>query len=51
MKSTSHLLRFQVERLMTEKLALAEKVWRDHIVRKGENGEPDLLYIDFQLLH
>lgn len=36
---------------MTEKLALAEKVWRDHIVRKGENGEPDLLYIDFQLLH
>ena len=36
---------------MTEKLTLAEKVWRDHIVRKGENGEPDLLYIDFQLLH
>ena len=36
---------------MIEKLALAEKVWRDHIVRKGENGEPDLLYIDFQLLH
>lgn len=36
---------------MTEKLTLAEKVWRDHIVRKGENGEPDLLFIDFQLLH
>ncbi|MHC2546807.1 MULTISPECIES: 3-isopropylmalate dehydratase large subunit [Corynebacterium] len=36
---------------MTEKLTLAEKVWRDHVVRKGENGEPDLLYIDFQLLH
>ncbi|MGV0361134.1 3-isopropylmalate dehydratase large subunit [Corynebacterium minutissimum] len=36
---------------MSEKLTLAEKVWRDHIVRKGENGEPDLLYIDFQLLH
>ncbi|MTD97235.1 3-isopropylmalate dehydratase large subunit [Corynebacterium guaraldiae] len=36
---------------MTEKLTLAEKVWRDHVVRKGENGEPDLLYVDFQLLH
>lgn len=36
---------------MTEKLTLAEKVWGDHIVRKGENGEPDLLFIDFQLLH
>ncbi|MCG7229028.1 3-isopropylmalate dehydratase large subunit [Corynebacterium minutissimum] len=36
---------------MTEKLTLAEKVWRDHIVCKGENGEPDLLFIDFQLLH
>ncbi|AJI78815.1 3-isopropylmalate dehydratase large subunit [Corynebacterium singulare] len=36
---------------MTTKLTLAEKVWRDHVVRKGENGEPDLLYIDFQLLH
>lgn len=36
---------------MTEKLTLAEKVWREHVVRKGENGEPDLLYIDFQLLH
>ena len=36
---------------MSEKLTLAEKVWRDHVVRAGENGEPDLLYIDFQLLH
>ncbi|MFW8624662.1 3-isopropylmalate dehydratase large subunit [Corynebacterium glutamicum] len=35
----------------TEKLTLAEKVWRDHVVSKGENGEPDLLYIDLQLLH
>ena len=32
-------------------LTLAEKVWRDHVVTKGENGEPDLIYIDFQLLH
>lgn len=30
---------------------LAEKVWNDHVVRRGENGEPDLLYIDLQLLH
>lgn len=30
---------------------LAEKVWADHVVRRGENGEPDLLYIDLQLLH
>lgn len=36
---------------MTEKLTLAEKVWRDHVVQKGENGAPDLIYIDFQLLH
>ena len=36
---------------MSEKLTLAEKVWRDHIVTKGENGAPDLIYIDFQLLH
>lgn len=36
---------------MTEKLTLAEKVWQDHVVQKGENGAPDLIYIDFQLLH
>ncbi|MFP7696617.1 3-isopropylmalate dehydratase large subunit [Trueperella sp. LYQ143] len=30
---------------------LAEKVWADHIVRRGENGQPDLLYIDLHLLH
>lgn len=36
---------------MTEKLTLAEKVWRDHLIQKGENGAPDLIYIDFQLLH
>ncbi|MFS0009219.1 3-isopropylmalate dehydratase large subunit [Corynebacterium striatum] len=36
---------------MTEKLTLAEKAWRDHVVQKGENGAPDLIYIDFQLLH
>ncbi|MDO5453397.1 MAG: 3-isopropylmalate dehydratase large subunit [Corynebacterium sp.] len=36
---------------MTEKLTLAEKVWRDHVIAQGEDGEPDLIYIDFQLLH
>lgn len=30
---------------------LAEKVWDAHIVRHGENGEPDLLYIDLHLVH
>ena len=37
---------------MAEKpLTLAEKVWRDHVVKQGDNGEPDLIFIDFQLLH
>lgn len=30
---------------------LAEKVWADHLVRQGQNGEPDLIYIDLQLMH
>ena len=30
---------------------LAEKVWRDHVVKQGENGEPDLIYIDLHLVH
>jgi 3-isopropylmalate/(R)-2-methylmalate dehydratase large subunit len=30
---------------------LAEKVWDAHVVRRGEAGEPDLLYIDLHLLH
>ena len=30
---------------------LAQKVWRDHVVKTGENGAPDLLYIDLQLGH
>ena len=32
-------------------LTLAEKVWRDHLVVKGTDGAPDLLYIDLHLLH
>ncbi len=30
---------------------LAEKVWDAHLVRRGTNGEPDLLYIDLHLVH
>src|SRR3954451_7693223 len=30
---------------------LAEKVWDDHLVKKGEDGAPDLLYIDLHLVH
>ena len=32
-------------------LTLAEKVWRQHLVRRGEDGQPDLLYIDLHLIH
>lgn len=30
---------------------LAQKVWEDHVVRHGNDGAPDLLYIDLMLLH
>jgi len=30
---------------------LAEKVWDDHLVAKGTDGSPDLIYIDLHLLH
>ncbi|WP_167041503.1 3-isopropylmalate dehydratase large subunit [Salinibacterium sp. ZJ454] len=30
---------------------LAEKVWDDHVVVKGDNGNPDLIYIDLHLIH
>ena len=30
---------------------LAEKVWDQHLVRRGEGQEPDLLYIDLHLVH
>ncbi|GAA1812047.1 3-isopropylmalate dehydratase large subunit [Nesterenkonia flava] len=41
---------------MAEKpLTLAEKVWRDHVVVRGEDKDgqrsPDLLYIDLHLVH
>ncbi|MEZ5412586.1 MAG: 3-isopropylmalate dehydratase large subunit [Acidimicrobiales bacterium] len=34
-----------------EARTLAEKVWDAHVVHKGTNGEPDLLYIDLHLVH
>ncbi|WP_124053872.1 3-isopropylmalate dehydratase large subunit [Arcanobacterium ihumii] len=30
---------------------LAEKVWNHHLVQQGEQGAPDLLYIDLHLCH
>ncbi|WP_018682111.1 3-isopropylmalate dehydratase large subunit [Actinokineospora enzanensis] len=30
---------------------LAEKVWDQHVVRRGTGAEPDLLYIDLHLVH
>src|SRR3954451_22483228 len=30
---------------------LAEKVWDQHVVRRGSGDEPDLLYIDLHLVH
>lgn len=30
---------------------LAEKVWESHVVVPGQDGKPDLLYIDLHLLH
>ena len=37
--------------MTTKPLTLAEKVWNDHLVAKGSNGTPDLLYIDLHLVH
>ena len=30
---------------------LAEKVWDAHVVRRGQDGAPDLLYVDLHLVH
>lgn len=32
-------------------MTLAEKVWNSHVVKKGSDGAPDLLYIDLHLCH
>ncbi|AZA11303.1 3-isopropylmalate dehydratase large subunit [Corynebacterium gerontici] len=36
---------------MKAPLTLAEKVWRDHVIVEGKGEDPDLIYIDLQLLH
>lgn len=36
---------------MSKPRTLAEKVWDDHLVVKGEDGSPDLIYIDLHLVH
>ena len=30
---------------------LAEKLWDDHVVVRGDGGQPDLIYIDLHLIH
>src|SRR5918998_3201560 len=35
----------------TRPRTLAEKVWDQHLVAKGEDGTPDLIYIDLHLVH
>src|SRR5688572_16831745 len=35
----------------TRPRTLAEKVWEAHLVKKGEDGTPDLIYIDLHLVH
>ena len=30
---------------------LAEKLWQSHLVTKGTDGAPDLLYIDLHMVH
>ncbi len=32
-------------------LTMAEKVWNQHIVKQGEDGSPDLLYVDLHFVH
>ena len=39
------------DQLPVKPRTLAEKVWDDHLVVKGEDGNPDLLYIDLHLVH
>jgi 3-isopropylmalate/(R)-2-methylmalate dehydratase large subunit len=38
-------------KMSQQPLTLAEKVWNDHLVVKGKDGAPDLLYIDLHLVH
>jgi 3-isopropylmalate/(R)-2-methylmalate dehydratase large subunit len=47
LQGTSHLIK-EAPRVGR---TLAEKVWDAHVVRRGGDGEPDLLYIDLHLVH
>lgn len=38
-------------RTVSRPRTLAEKVWDAHLVKKGEDGTPDLIYIDLHLVH
>jgi len=36
---------------VTAPRTMFEKLWDDHVVHRGQDGEPDLLYIDLHLVH
>ncbi|MCY4456944.1 MAG: 3-isopropylmalate dehydratase large subunit [Acidimicrobiaceae bacterium] len=36
---------------MSKPRTLSQKIWDRHVVTKGTDGEPDLLYIDLHLIH
>ncbi len=36
---------------MSEPQTLSQKIWDRHVVARGGDGEPDLLYIDLHLVH
>ena len=36
---------------MSAPRTLSQKIWDRHVVTAGENGGPDLLYIDLHLIH
>ncbi|QNG19261.1 3-isopropylmalate dehydratase large subunit [Rhodococcus triatomae] len=40
-----------MEKMAEKARTLAEKVWDDHVVVRGEGGSPDLIYIDLHLVH
>ena len=37
--------------MANEARTLADNVWESHVVHRGHEGEPDLLYIDLHLVH
>ncbi|MFC0450725.1 3-isopropylmalate dehydratase large subunit [Rhodococcus jostii] len=40
-----------MEKMAEKARTLAEKVWDDHVVVRGEGDNPDLIYIDLHLVH